>query len=102
MNWELKRNFVDLNSTIGNRFGVGVTDSISTPLNPSVGGIILADGSSGTCASSSGTNHGGWGKMYSSSCVRPSTCAGSNFLCLFPSISRMIKASVRCLIAFIL
>ncbi|KAK4353435.1 hypothetical protein RND71_028953 [Anisodus tanguticus] len=49
MNWELERNFVDENfvdpnSSIGDKFGVGVTGS--TPPNPSVEGIILADGSS--------------------------------------------------------
>jgi len=49
-----------LGLSIGDKFGVGVTGSTSTPLNPNVGGIILADGSSGICASSSGANHGGW------------------------------------------
>ena len=45
MNWELERNFVDPNSSIGDKFGVGVPGSTSTHLNLNVEGIILADGS---------------------------------------------------------
>ncbi|KAJ8542289.1 hypothetical protein K7X08_017155 [Anisodus acutangulus] len=40
----VERNFVDPNSSIGDKFGVGVTGS--TPPSPSVGGILLVDRSS--------------------------------------------------------
>lgn len=71
MNWELERNFIDPNLSISDKTGVGVTGSISTPLNPSIGGIVLNDGSSihasttfvdstGTCALSFNANNGGW------------------------------------------
>lgn len=60
MNWEWERHFVDLNSRLGDKFGIGVTSSISTPVNTSVQGIIFVDGSLSTFASFSGANHGGW------------------------------------------
>lgn len=71
MNLELERNFVNLNLSICVKNGVGVTGCISTPLNPSVGGIILAYGTSihasttfediiGTCALCFSSNCDGW------------------------------------------
>lgn len=65
----MERNFFDLNSSIGDSIGLGV-GSNSGALNRSIGGIILADGSSihvsttfedrtSICAFFS-ENHGGW------------------------------------------